>query len=92
MILKTREYYQAKLETSQRRAAAIEKKLLRTSKTVEWKANAAALRAERFALIDDIKGYRVILAHIDSGIGLSRYHDWKHAARIINKDSIAERR
>lgn len=92
MKLKSVEYYENKLSEAEKRIAFINSVLSEDSKVVRWKRNADMLRVERFQLMDDVKGYKVILAHLGTGIGLSRYQNWEYAAKIINRERSMGRR
>lgn len=92
MKLKSVEYYEHKLAEAEKRVALINDILSEDSKVVRWKRNADMLRAERFRLIDDMKGYKCIIAHLESGIDISRYQNKEHAKRIINRERPMGRR
>lgn len=70
----------------------IEKLLSAANHVVRWKYDGDRLRAERAQLNDDIKGYNCIIAHLESGIAISRYQNKEHAYRIIERERIMERR
>lgn len=57
-----------------------------------WRRDVEKLRTERDNLVDDIKGYSVIIAHLETGIGISRYQNSEHAYRIIKREREAKKR
>lgn len=92
MILKNIEYYIEKRDFAIKRIAAIDKMLAASKKTIQWRYSPERLKTEREALSEDLKGYHAIISHLESGIRLSRYHNYRQAFRILNREYTARRR
>lgn len=92
MKLKSVEYYTQKREEAQARIEQIERLLSSTNHEIRWKYDGDRLRAERSALDNDIKGYKCIISHLETGIDISRYQNKEHAKRIIKRERPMGRR
>lgn len=90
--MKCKEYYIKKMKEASKRINKLDKVISSVSRVVRWRSDVNRLKAERDALADDVKGYRCIIAHIESGIDIGRYHNKDHARRILNAEKAAERR
>lgn len=80
------DYYIQKREEARARIVQIEKFLSTSNRDVRWKYYGDRIRAERSAINNDIKGYSCIIAHLESGIDISRYQNKEYAYAILERE------
>jgi hypothetical protein len=94
MKMKDADYYIAKRDKNLARIKAIDRMLKRykQNKAVKWNPSPERLEKERNALAEDVLGYNAIIASLESGIRLARYHNYRQAFAILNREYQADRR
>lgn len=92
--MKEKDYYIAKRDESADRIKAIDRMLkgYKRCRSVKWNPPPKKLEEERDALAEDILGYNAIIASLESGIRLARYHNYRQAFAILNREYQADRR
>jgi hypothetical protein len=90
--MKSLEFYKKELGKAQKKAKRLERFLKRSRKTLVFQEQIKQARQELSETLELIQGYRAIVASIETGIPLGRYHDHLIAFRILNNENKEKRR